>query len=95
MVLINGFVYPLIRLPSHIFFCIIQYINVRGGGGGGVVYFTVMCDHPFLVLFAVLVCYIINVLLLYDFTFDRLGHGDIEDEGKAMPLRVETMSMLK
>jgi len=26
---------------------------------------------------------------------DRLGHGDIEDEGRAMPLRVETMSMLR
>ena len=29
------------------------------------------------------------------YMIDRLGHGDIEDEGRAMPLRVETMSMLR
>ena len=26
--------------------------------------------------------------------YSRLGHGDIEDEGKALPLRVETIHML-
>ena len=43
-------------------------------------------------------CFIANIVMytiLCDFYLFRLGHGDIEDEQKSIPLRVETFLMLK
>ena len=59
-----------IQSPLHIFF-IIQVLWKKISVGG-IVYFTVLCDHPYLVslLFAVLVslhpsCYILNVFYYF------------------------------
>ena len=60
------------------------WIEMTNGMGNGIIKHWLLVFEP-----------IVKLKQTWSCHTGRLGHGDIEEEGKAMPLRVETMSMLR